>query len=424
MRYSLTYFASYVFSLLGNSIAAIALPLVVLQSTGSVLGAGTVAAATAIPAFLAGIFMGVVIDRINRRTSSVVTDMLSAAAVAALPFIDLFTDLSVGLFVLFGVLGSLGDIPGQTAREALLPAIVARSGLSKERLLGIRESIGAGVLVVGPAIAGTLVALLEGSSVLWVTAGTSLVAALITFTIPRRLGAITAATDASDASAPRSAVHQFREGWSTLVRSRILLLLTAISLVSGVVLASFQGLVLPVHFTVVDETALLGFVLSALAVGLLIGSGIYAVLAKPGGARAAWLRTGMIGATAGFLVIATLHSTPLILIGAFVVGLGSGLFGGLLGVLSLEHIPDTLRGRVMGTQNALLSLAPGIGIMGAAALTEAWSLQGAAVVIAALWAVLTVVALLAARPRDLRPVVAQAPVDHPSQPGADRQAAR
>ncbi|WP_159618876.1 MFS transporter [Ruania rhizosphaerae] len=421
MRYSLTYFASYVFSLLGNSIAAIAIPLVVLQSTGSVLGAGTVAAATAIPAFLAGIFMGVVIDRINRRTSSVVTDMLSAAAVAALPFIDLFTDLTVGIFVLFGVIGSLGDIPGQTAREALLPAIVAESGLSKERLLGIRESIGAAVLVVGPAIAGTLVALLEGSSVLWVTAGTSLVAALITFTIPRRLGAITAATDSS---APRGAVHQFREGLSTLVRSRILILLTAISVVSGVVLASFQGLVLPVHFTAVNETALLGFVLSALAVGLLIGSGIYAVLAKPGGARAAWLRTGMIGATLGFIVIATLHSTPLILVGAFVVGLASGLFGGLVGVLSLEHIPDAMRGRVMGTQNALLSLAPGIGIMGAAALTEAWSLQGAAAVIAALWAVLTVVALFTARPRDLRPVVAQSPDEQPSQPGESQQVAR
>ncbi|SEE78561.1 MFS transporter [Ruania alba] len=419
MRYSLTYFASYVFSLLGNSIASIAIPLVVLQSTGSVLGAGTVAAATAVPAFLAGIFMGVVIDRINRRTSSVVTDLVSAASVAALPFIDLFTDLTVGIFVLFGVIGSLGDIPGQTAREALLPAIVAESGLSKERLLGIRESIGAAVLVVGPAIAGTLVALLEGSSVLWVTAGTSLVAALITLTIPRRLGAI---TTVAGTAAPRSAVHQFREGWLVLMRSRILILLTAISLVSAVVLTGLQGLVLPVHFTAVNQTAMLGFVLSSLAVGLLIGSGIYAALAKPEGRRAAWLRTGMVGATLGFILIATLHSTPLILIGAFVVGLASGLFGGLLGVLSLEHIPDALRGRVIGTQNALLSLAPAIGIMGAAALTEAWSLQGAVAVIAALWAVMTVVALVIMRPRDIAPVAA--PDVAPDMPEADQRVAR
>ena len=71
------YLASYFLSLLGNSIASIALPLIVLQTTGSVLGAGAVAAASAIPAVLAGLFMGVVIDRINRITSSVVTDLIS-----------------------------------------------------------------------------------------------------------------------------------------------------------------------------------------------------------------------------------------------------------------------------------------------------------------------------------------------------------
>ena len=79
------YLSSYLLSLLGNSIAAIALPLILLQTTGSVLGAGALAAATAVPALLAGLLMGVVIDRINRRTASVVTDLISAASMAALP---------------------------------------------------------------------------------------------------------------------------------------------------------------------------------------------------------------------------------------------------------------------------------------------------------------------------------------------------
>nr|WP_218680760.1 hypothetical protein [Rhodococcus qingshengii] len=93
-----TYLASYVLSLLGNSIAGIALPLIVLQTTGSAIGAGAVGAATAIPAVLAGLFMGVVIDRINRRTSSVITDLISAAAIAALPLVDMASGLNVGWF--------------------------------------------------------------------------------------------------------------------------------------------------------------------------------------------------------------------------------------------------------------------------------------------------------------------------------------
>lgn len=88
------YLASYTLSLLGNSIAAIALPLLVLQSTGSALGAGTVAAASAIPAFIVGLGAGVVIDRVNRRTASVVSDVISAASLAALPIVDLVTGLA------------------------------------------------------------------------------------------------------------------------------------------------------------------------------------------------------------------------------------------------------------------------------------------------------------------------------------------
>ena len=122
MRTPVLYLASYFVSVLGNSIAAIALPLIVLQATGSAMSAGWVAAATAVPAVLAGLFMGVVIDRINRVTSSVVTDLVSAASIAALPIVDGLVGLEVGWFVLFGVIGSLGDVPGMTAREALLPA--------------------------------------------------------------------------------------------------------------------------------------------------------------------------------------------------------------------------------------------------------------------------------------------------------------
>ncbi|MEH3089035.1 MAG: MFS transporter, partial [Microbacterium arborescens] len=181
------YLASYLLSLLGNSIAGIALPLIVLNVTGSVLGAGVVAAATAVPAVLAGLFMGVVIDRIDRRTASVVTDLVSAGSIAALPVVDLVWGLDLGWFIVLGVLGSLGDVPGMTAREALLPAIVRHSGASAERMVGTREALGAVALIVGPAAAGTLMILFEGSAVLWITAATSAAAAVLTLLVPRRV---------------------------------------------------------------------------------------------------------------------------------------------------------------------------------------------------------------------------------------------
>lgn len=394
---TVAYLLSYFLSVLANSIAAIALPLVILTTTGSALGAGTVAAATAIPALLAGLFMGVVIDRINRRTASIAADVVSAAAVAALPTIGLFTDLSIGVFVLFGAIGALGDIPGQTARETLVPSIVRAGSMSAERLIGLRESLGAIGLVIGPGIAGVLVALLDGPNVLWATAALSLAAAAMTLLIPHRLG--THASPAAPASP--SGWRSLREGWSTVIRSPFLRLLMLMAFSATLVLSSFQGLILPVYFTGIEQEALLGAVLSALAVGLLIGSGVFALFSRPGRGRRVWLTVGLVGATVGFGIIATLFSIPVIVAGALVGGTACGLFTSLMGVLMIERIPDHVRGRVLGTQNAVMTLAPPVGVMAAAVLTETLSLTLAATVAAAAWALMTAVALFSRPIREL-----------------------
>jgi MFS family permease len=139
---SLTYFASYGLSIFGSSVAAAVLQLVVLQTTGSALDAGIVAAATAVPAVLAGLFMGGVIDRVHRRAASVVTDLVSAGAVAALPLGDAVSGLSLWWFVALGIVGSFGDVPGLTARRSccLRSPLAPASASSGSRRASARSS--------------------------------------------------------------------------------------------------------------------------------------------------------------------------------------------------------------------------------------------------------------------------------------------
>lgn len=394
------YLASYLLCLLGNSIAAIALPLIVLQVTGSIMGAGIVAAATAIPAVIAGLLMGVVIDRINRRTSSVITDLISAAAMAALPLVDVISGLSLGWFILFGIIGSLGDVPGMTARDALLPAIVRHSGMATERLMGLREALGAVALLLGPAMAGTLIVLLSGSTVLWITAATSLGAALITLLIPHHVGEIR--VEGEEPPPSGFGWEQLREGWRVLFSSSFLVATTTLSLIVVIILASLQALILPVYFTLIDQPGMLGFVLTALAAGTLVGGTIYAGLGTRG-QRRVWFLTGLFGSGAGFGIIATLASIWVIFAGAFVLGLASGLFGSLVGVLMIERIPERMRGRIMGTQNAMMTAAPPAGIMLAAVLAEYVRLEVAAVVLCSVWLVAIVIGLAARSLRSLEP---------------------
>ena len=62
------FLASNALSLLGNSIAAVALPLILLATTGDALAAGTLALICAVPQMIIGIVGGAALDRFNRRT--------------------------------------------------------------------------------------------------------------------------------------------------------------------------------------------------------------------------------------------------------------------------------------------------------------------------------------------------------------------
>ena len=404
------YLASYTLSLLGNSIAAVVFPLIVLQLTGSLLSTGILVATTALPAFLAGLFAGVVIDRVNRRTSSVVADLISAASIAALPVVDLITGLDLGWFILFGILGAFGDVPGMTAREAMLPAILRHSPLTAERLIGIRESLAALVIIVGPAAAGTLMVLFEGSTVLWITAATSLAAALLTLLIPRGVGALLPSPQQGhpDAPAVLSVWAQLMAGWQVLFRSnRTLRAVTMLSLAMVAVLTALQGMLLPAHFAFIAQPGLLGFVLTAIAAGTIVGGGLYAVFGARG-RRRSWFVVGLIGTVAGIGVVAVLPALPVLFGGAFLFGLSSGLFGSLIGVLMLEGIPEQMRGRVMGTQNSLMMIAAPIGMVAVALVGEQFGLRMAGTFAAAVWLVAAVLALIAPALRTLEAPAAAA----------------
>ncbi|MGX1738720.1 MFS transporter [Corynebacterium flavescens] len=133
---------AYSLSLLGNGVASVLFPLLVLAKTGDILAAGVIASATAAVSAVVGVLAGVVIDRVNRRTVSIVSDILSAASIAALPLVDHLWGLNLTWFIVLGIIGAFGDIPGMTARETMLPRLVELGDGAKagrlDRLVGIR----------------------------------------------------------------------------------------------------------------------------------------------------------------------------------------------------------------------------------------------------------------------------------------------
>lgn len=391
------YLTSFGTSLLGNSITAIALPLVVLFTTGSPLSAGVVAIAAAVPAALAGLLMGSLVDRINRRTAAVLSDVISAAALLVLPIVDLTIGLSLGWFIAVAVLNSFGDVPGLTAREAMLPAIARAAAMDSSRLIGLRESLAGVSLLLGPAIAGILVAAFAPVTVLWITSGLATMAALLTLLIPK--SATVLAPDHTEASTTPPARSVFH-GLGVIVRSPLLRGLVLLGMALAIVLAATQGMVIPVHFAFQDEPQFVGFVLSALAAGLLIGGGCFAVLGHRIPHRV-WFTTGLVLVAMGFSIIGVLGPVWSIFAGAAIVGVGGGSMNAVIGLAFIENVDDSQRGTVLGAQNAIMTLVPAAGIGVAAVLIEVSGLHLATTALAALWILAAIGALLTPRLRRL-----------------------
>lgn len=396
-RTSFFYFASFAASLLSNSVTAIALPLLVLFTTGSPLDAGVVAIAAAVPAAIAGLLMGSLIDRINRRTASILSDVISTVALLALPIVDLTVGLNLGWFIAVAVLGSFGDVPGMTARESMLPAIAKAVGTEPARLIGLREALAGVTMLIGPAAAGVLVATFETVTVLWLTSGLAALAALLTLGIPS--GATAHLREHAEESRT-SGIRSVLDGVVFLFHSPLLRGMLLLSVTLGVVLAAVQGMVIPVHFAFRNEPQFVGFVLSSLAAGLLIGGGLFAGLATsiP---RRVWFISGIAVLTVGLTGLAFLGPVWSIFASAAVAGLGGGAIGSVVGVTFVENVDESQRGLVLGAQNAILTLTPALGIGGGAVLIDSGSLHLATTVFVAVWVIIVLAALFNPRIRRL-----------------------
>ena len=400
---ALAYYASHLLSLLGNGIVAVALPLIVLQTTGSPLGMSILATATAIPSVAVGLLSGVILDRVNRRTASILSDVISAVAVAALPLADLLWGLDMVWFVLLGILGAFGDVPGMTAREVLAPMVARHAGLDLQRVVGIRQTLSSIALVIGPASAGVLLVAVNPMAVLWITAATSALAALLTALLPRRLGVIRVPTPSLGAgTAGRSVWRDLVDGLVVVGRSRFLMASIGLVLGLAVALGGLQAVVMPVYFELIERPELLGLVLTLLALGMLLGAMLYTVLGSKVSARA-WMVIGYIAATLGFVLMASLHSPAVVFAGAAALGLGNAVIGAVTGVLQVQHTPDAVLGRVLSVKTALMLVAAPAGIAIAGVVADLGSPLGAGLGVTGLWVLVLLIAIASRGLRDLEP---------------------
>jgi len=356
-------YAADAVSLAGNAVAQLAIPWFVLTTTGSPSLTALVVFFNFLPLVLAGFFGGVVVDRLGFRTTSVVADLASAAAVAAIPL--LYTTVGLELWQLFALvfLGALLDAPGATARAALIPDLVELAGSRLERASGIRGAIQQSALLVGAPIGGLLVATVGATNALWLNSASFLVsAALIAFYVPRPV-------KAAVAEATGRFFAELATGLRFIWNQRLMRALTLTVLISNLIEAPF-----PVVMAVFAEDKYGSATSLGLMYGVFGGAGpIGSLTYSAVGHRWPRRRTLVLCFAAiplVYLVMATRPSLPAALVVLAVVGLAAGPLNPLLFTVTAEIVPLELRGRVFGAVRAGAWSAIPLGILLGGLLVE------------------------------------------------------
>lgn len=267
-----------IISLFGNATIRFALPLYLLNLTGSSALYGTVTACAFIPAILLSPIGGIVADRVNKRNIMVILDFFTAAVILAFSLfmneVNLISLLTVTLMLLYGIAGAY-----QPSVQASIPALVNQENFMAAN--SIINTINSFASLIGPVLGGVLYSAYGLEPVLWVCMVCFLMSAVmeIFIKIPFR-------KQVSDGGILKTARTDFAESIRFICKEKpvigkTLLVICGINLfLASMIIVALPYLVTEVlNIEVSQANRLYGFAEGALAAGGLtggIGAGIFA----------------------------------------------------------------------------------------------------------------------------------------------------
>ncbi len=344
---------------IGSMLTLIALPWFVLQTTGSAARTGLTGFSVAVPGFLVGIFGGTLVDRLGYRRSSVLADVVSGIGIGLVPTLYFTVGLPFGLLMALVFVGSMLAIPGITARRSMLPELATLAGTRLERVNSGFESIQNLALLLGPPLAGLLIAWRGATTVLWIDAGTFAFSAIV---VGLLVPSFKAAPESDEVERPRYR-EQLSEGLRFLLHDSLLRDM-------AITLAVFNGLEAPIFAVafpvfadrVFNSATALGLMASGFAVGALAGAAVYGAFGHRIPRRAIWF-VGYLLSPGFYWVLVAAPPLPLVIAVLAVMGFVTGPINPLMVTIRHERIPPPMRGRVFSTYSAIAQLISPIGIV-------------------------------------------------------------
>lgn len=352
------FFYGQLVSLIGTWMQTTALSWYVYQSTGSKLLLGLVSAVGSAPMMVFSIWGGSLADRYSKRTILVLTQiaqMLCAFVLGAGVWLHFASPVFILIVTALNGIALGFDMP---ARQAFTVEMISREDLLNA--ISLNSSIFHGARVVGPAVAGFLVALIGVALCLLINALSfvAVIAGLLMMRLP---------TMEKDAARPEA--HAW-EGIVYALKHPRLRMIMILFFIVGVFGWSYSVLMPPFARDLLHLGANgYGALLAASGVGALVGSLMVATWGHLIAPRKLALGGIHLFALALF-AFAFCRSFYISLVPLFAAGLGMLLFFSTSNTTVQTIVPDEMRGRVMGLWSLLFGAMIPLGSLQAGALAH------------------------------------------------------
>jgi MFS family permease len=364
----LALFAAQLFSLSGNAIAMIAVPIIALTETGSPLAAGVAGVFATVPLVIGGALGGVLVDRFGYRASSIVADVASGVTILAIPVLWATVGLPFGVLLALVFLGGLLDPPGDTAKTVLVPDLAAWARMPLARAAGAQSTVQRTATMVGAGTAGALVALAGPAPALIVDAiGFAISALLVLCFVPRRIP--TAAPDGEavtdgDGAEGTHTTGGFVAGIRFIATHPLLRAIVLLVTLTNAIDAAGMTVLKPVYATrVLGDPAVLGFMVGCFAAGALAGSALFGLVGHRWSGRPMFAVCFVLAGTPPYLAMALGAPLPVLLPVLVASGLAAGALNPMIATAMYGEVPDGMRARVFGATTAGVAASMPLGAL-------------------------------------------------------------
>jgi MFS family permease len=380
-------------SALGSRISLVAIPWLVLVTTGSASDTGLIAAAEMVPYLLTSTLLTPVADRLGLRFSSVLCDLASALAMAG---IAAFPHAGFGwLSLLVAVAGGLRGV-GDRAKHVLLRPAALLAGYPLLRVTALYEGLTRLVTLLGSPLAGLLIVVAGAQGAIWLDAVSFALCAVLVAGL---------VSDAAAEAALEPYLTALAGGFRYLRGDRVLSGMLGTVFMLNLFANAATLVFIPVWARdVLHSPEALGLALGAFAGGALLGTLVFTMLAERLPQYPTFLLGALISGAPRLFAVGLSSTLPLVLAVSVLAGFGIASVNPILGVAMYERVPEALQNRVIGLCTTVSFTGIPIGALIAGWTVAEFGLRPSLLVAGVLCLAVNLVPLVGARRVNLAPV--------------------